>query len=302
MSLLKRLLPPIILVLTSILASPLTCQAQTGPSASITYDFLPHQDIDEPIRLEDGSIIDNAGVRLARFRATLTYTIVFSEGRTVLVNDLSYQLIDFEYRNWDYPLKRLHAASYTLMLQHRFSRKWSVWALGTPSMATDLKAEVSENDFNFQAATVIIRHFSERFSIGVGAVFATRFGSGKALPILAVDWNNGKNLMAKAILPASVEFWYRTCPRLDLGLLVSGDGNNFRGDPAIYRVIEPGLRYTMLTVGPALRINLSGDMRINVEGGLIGLHRFEFFDGDRETASYDLKPSQYLRVSAQYGG
>jgi hypothetical protein len=41
---------------------------------------------------------------------------------------------------------------------------------------------------------------------------------------------------------------------------------------------------------------------MNVEGGVIGLHRFEFFDGDRESGSYDLKPSHYVRMGLQYGG
>ena len=280
---------------------PMIAKSQPGPTVSVSYDFLPYQDFSDPIIVDDSTTIDDASVQVRRLRASLSYPIVFSEGRTVLVNEFTYQLIDFSYRKLGNPLERLHSASYTLMLQHRLSQKWSVWALGTPSLASDLQAEVSEDDFNFQVVALSIRHFSDRFSLGFGAAYSTQFGSAMPLPVLAFDWNNGKNMMAKAILPVSLEFWYRPNQRLDLGLLVTGDGNNFHGDPTVYGVINPELRYTMLTVGPAARISFSKNTRLNVEAGIIGLHRFEFFDGDNEVASYDLEPSQYVRVGLQYG-
>ncbi len=286
------------------LGSDVCCQA--GPSFSVTWDFLPYQDFDDPVVDTvigtDTTFLDDPQAQLRKLRASLTYPVVLWGGRTVLVNDLSYQLIEFKYRSLEYPLERLHSASYTLMLQHRLSQEWSVWALGTPALASDLEAEVSEDDFNFQTAAVFIRHFGERFSLGFGAAYSTQFGSAEPIPVLAFDWNNGKNLMTKAILPVSLEFWYRPSQRVDLGLRVSGDGNNFHGDPDIYNAADPELRYTMLTVGPSARILLSRWVRLSIEGGIIGLHRFEFYNGDDEVASYDLKPSQYIRVGLHYGG
>jgi len=280
--------------------------AQGGPSVSISYDVIPFQKMDEPIintiSGSDTTYFDDPRVKLKKLRAALSFPVVFAQGRTVLVNDFSYQMIEFEYQNWDYPLNRLHAASYTLMLQQRLSQKWSVWAMGTPSMASDLKAEVSEKDFNIEVVAVFIRHFSQRLSVGFGAAYTTQFGTGEWVPILAFDWNNGKNLMARAIIPTSLEFWYRPDPRVDLGLIVSGDGNSFRGDPEIYEVAEPELRYTMLTVAPAAKIYLTKLLQLNIEAGIIGLHRFEFYDGDHESGSYDLKPSQYLRIGLRFGG
>jgi hypothetical protein len=62
------------------------------------------------------------------------------------------------------------------------------------------------------------------------------------------------------------------------------------------------LRYTMLTLGPAARINLTPWVQLHLEAGLIGLHRFEFFDGDDEVESYDMDPKQYARVALRFGG
>ncbi len=111
----------VVAICTLIINTTMVAIAQPGPSGSISYDFLPYQDFDEPIVLDDSTSIDNAQVQLSKLRATVTYPVVFSEGRTVLVNDLSYQLIEFEYRRLVDPLERLHSASYTLMLQHRLS-------------------------------------------------------------------------------------------------------------------------------------------------------------------------------------
>ena len=300
----EKVLFLIIVAGTLVISGSLAAQAQSGPSLSVSYDLMPYQDFDNPIidtvMGTDTTFLDNPQMQLRKLRASLSYPIIFSEGRTVLVNDFSYQLMEFRYRQFVYPLERLHSASYTLMLQHRLSEKWSLWALSTPSLASDLEAEVSEDDFNFQAAVIFIHHFSGRFSLGFGVAYSTQFGSAEPIPLLGFDWNNGRNLMAKAILPVSLEFWYRPSQKLDLGLLVSGDGNNFQGDPDIYEVVNPELRYTMLTVGPAARISLSKHIRLNIEGGIIGLHRFEFFDGDNEAASFDLKPSHYVRVGLQY--
>lgn len=289
-----------LIILLLINTSNSIAQAQYGPSLSFSYDILPYQDFDDPIIIDDVTISD-AQAKLSKIKANFVYPVVFSKGRTILINEFSYQLIEFEFSKLTNPLKRLHSGSYSLMLQHRLSDKWSVWALGTPSLASDLGAEVSENDFNFQAATIFIRHFSERFSLGFGAAYTTQFGNNEVLPILAFDWNNGKNLMAKAILPASMEFWYRLNTTVDLGLLLSGDGNNFRGDPVVYQVANPQLQYTMLTIGPAAKIRLNNYVCLNIEAGIIGLHRFEFFDGDSEASSYDLKPSQYVRIGFKLG-
>ncbi|MCP4704206.1 MAG: hypothetical protein GY865_06325, partial [candidate division Zixibacteria bacterium] len=43
-------------------------------------------------------------------------------------------------------------------------------------------------------------------------------------------------------------------------------------------------------------------MSFNVQGGFIGLHKFEFYDKDDKIASFDMKPSYYLRAGIEYGG
>lgn len=276
-----------------------------GPVLTMSRDFLPYQDFGEAVEVvEDGdtTLFENSQVRLIRTKASLSYPIVLAQGKTILANELSYQYLEFRFRNFiENPLKVLHSANYTLMVQQKLSQKWSAWTLGIVSMASDLESEVSSEDFGLQAAVIFIRHFSERFSLGLGAAYSAQFGDAGPVPILALDWNNGSNMMARAILPANLEFWYSAGPRLDLGLKASGDGNNFHGDPDSYVVKKPRLRYTMLTVAPAARIRITSRLGLNIEGGIVGLHRFEFYDYDEESASYDLKPNYFIRTGLEFG-
>ena len=286
-----------------VLVAPPAVRAQS--SVSISWDLLPYQEFDELIIDESGGTpdtLDNPQTRLGKTSLTLTYPIVRDEGNTVWINSLSLQYINFQYKNFNNPLSELYSAGYTLMLQRTLSEKWSLWGLATPSLASDLRADISKKDFNFQTAVIFVRQYSEKLSIGYGAAYSTQFGSAIPLPVLAFDWNNGKSLLVKGIVPVSLELWYRYKPKVDIGLLLAGDGNNFRGDPAVYEVTDPELRYTMLTFGPAAKMRLSAKGLLSVEVGLIALHRFEFYDGDTESASFDLKPSQYIRFGFQYGG
>lgn len=278
-----------------------SASSQIGPSFSLDYDILPYQGIDEPIVMEDGSLVDDAEVKLTRFRAAFSYPVVLSQGRTILVNELSHQQIRFSYRKTTSLLDRLYSVGYSLSVMHSISERWSVLAMGRSSLASDLEVDVNTEDFSFQTAVIFNRRFNQGLSMGLGAAYSTQFGSGDVIPLLSIDWSNGAKWSAKAILPSSLEVWYDLSRRVNIGLLVTGDGDNFRFDPGSYRAThpEPNLRYTMMTIGSIARIHLFDHLSMSVEAGTIGLHRFEFYSGDQEIVSNDLKSSQYVRLGLQ---
>jgi hypothetical protein len=289
-----------VILVGTLLMSP-ESRAQMGPSFSIGYDVLPYQGIDGPIEMPDGSLVDDAEVRLGRFRATMEYPTVYSQGRTMLIHKLAYQRIQFDYRNTSSLLDRLHSVGYSMTVYRVLSEKWSAIVTGKASLASDLEVDLAIEDFSFQTAAIFNRHFSDRLTMGFGAAFSTQFGSGEFIPLLSIDWNNGGKWSMKAVLPASLELWYDLDKRVKLGLLATGDGENFRFDPGSYEdeYPEPNLRYTMLTVGPAARIGLSDRIQLNAESGVVGLHRFEFYSGDDEVVSNDLKSSWYVRLGLE---
>ena len=70
----------------------------------------------------------------------------------------------------------------------------------------------------------------------------------------------------------------------------------------IYGVTDPRLRYSVTTLGPATRYRLTGRMDLNVDFGFSGFHRFEFYDGDDEQNSFNLKSSVFFRAGFVFGG
>ncbi len=278
--------------------------AQPGPSFSVSYDFFPYQKFDDP----DSAALEGVEVQVTALNLEASYPLVFSQGRTVLVNQIFYQLREIDYRNWgaelgeEPHLKRLHAVKYTLTLRHVLSQKWYLLTLTTPGLASDFEADITGDDFTYEAAVVFVRQFSERWALGFGAAYSNQFGEPLPLPVLAFEWNNGSNLRANGIVPVNLEFWYLPRPNLELGLVLKADGNRYHGDPDIYGVDNPLGIYSALTVGPSARIHLSKAMHLNVEGGFIPFHRFEFYDGDKEASDYSLRPGAYLRAGIQIGG
>ena len=152
------------------------------------------------------------------------------------------------------------------------------------------------------AVALFIRQLRETVSYGIGVAYSTDFGQPFPLPVLAFNWNNGSTLSWENILPVSSELWYRASERLRLGAVLGLEGGNFRGDPDIFGVANPELRYSVLMVGPSASYQLSSAMQFRIDSGLIGHHRFEFFDGDEEAASFNVKPSAFLRAAIQLGG
>jgi hypothetical protein len=280
--------------------------AQSTPSFSASYDFLPFQNFKDPrIAGQPAPELGDTQIQANTVTISASYPWVFSGGRTVLTNEISYQRREFSYKNFphgDPALHDIHDVKYTLMLQHGLSHKWTMLTIVTPGLGSDFGADLSSDDFTLQLAAIFIRQFSEAFSFGFGAAHSTRFGEPLPLPVLAFSWNNGTNLNWDTILPVSSEFWYRSSERLRLGLVFGVDGNNYHGDPDIFGVANPQLRHSVTTFGPSARYRLANRLQLNVDSGLIGFHRFEFYDGNDQQASFNMKPSAFFRVGLVFGG
>lgn len=279
--------------------------AQPKPSFSASYDLFPYQNFKDPeVDGQNAPQLEDAQIQSYGITLQATYPLIFSEGRTVIINELNFQNREFSYDGFTATplLDDIYAINYTLMLQHVLSPKWTLLSIVTPGIASDLEAELSSNDFTFQAVALFIRQVSERFSYGIGAAYSTDFGQPIPMPVLALNWNNGNKLSWNTILPVSSELLHQTSEKLQLGLVLGLDGGNYHGDPDIFETSDPELRYSVMTFGPTARFRLSNLLQLNVNAGVIGYHRFEFFAGNDEVGSYNLKPSAFFRAGFQFGG
>lgn len=294
------------LLVVMVLLRAATAAAQPGPSFSVGYELFPHGHLADPDTTGGNAFLTDGTIRIGTLTLNATYPLVYSEGRTVLVNELAYRRFDLDYL--DFPQsatnpENMQALEYSATVTYGLSQKWTLMGILKPGIASDFEGGVGRDDLTFQVAAVFIRAYSQATQVGYGLAWANTFGQPFPLPVLAVNWSNGGRVRVSTLLPANLEIWYGMKPKVEVGLRVNVEGNQYHGDRDIYRVANPLLRYSLGTVGPSLRARLGEGFGISLDSGFSFQRRFEFFNGDDEESlsDYSLKNAAFLRVALQYG-
>ena len=278
-----------------VLVTALPAAAQIG----ITFDAFPYQNFSKPIPGAEDAEVQSSSARL-----DLSFPLMARQ-RTQLDVGLSLERRSFQYRgfgNKDPDIDAAYGSQLSFTLMHGLSEKWTLMTIVTPGLASDLRGDLSVDDFNFQAIVAGIKTVSPRFTYGVGVAYSTQFGEPIPLPVLLFDWNNGKKLSWKTILPISSELWYAHSSRLHLGMLLGVTGNSYQGNPERYDVDDPEMRYSVVTIGPSARIAVTPGVLMQIDAGFTPYHRFEFFDGSEKLESYNVKSNAFLRLGLRFGG
>jgi hypothetical protein len=279
--------------------------AQSGSPLSISYETYPMSKLSnpdtEPVNGQR-NFTQDLGIKVNTLNISLAYPVVLSKDRTMLINQVTYQRLDLEYENWDLAqggktdVNQAIGISYTAILMHKLSEKWALMGILTPGIASDFEYDhLTKDDFYFSAVAVFIKKYRETLSIGYGIAYVPDFGQPFPIPILAVQWNNGKNKRIECIIPVQFDYTYQHSNNLQLGFHFGMDGNQYHGDKTQYNVLNPQLRYSVGTVGPTLKYRLYKILMLNASAGMTMMRRFEFFDGDDLAGSYDLKSSGFIR-------
>ena len=286
------------------LAGPSGLRAQ-GASISVGYEFFPASNLSTP---DVGTFEENLEVTVATFSADFSLpAAVFSEGETVLLATFSYHRFDLDYTNWDdlqggNRIDNAQGLEFELVVVRQLSERWNMIAVATPGIHSDLRGDRTSDEFILEAALIFAHQKSENLSLGFGAAYSFLYGEGLPIPLLSLQWTNGSSSRVDLLLPATAEFWYRPNQILEIGLGAKVAGNQYHGDPARYSVPNPQMRYSVGTFGPSARLQLSEKTLVTVDAGVTFLRRFEFFDGNVEQNSLDLKNSGTVRVGLQIGG
>ncbi len=287
-----------------LLSANAAAQAPPGKSFEFSYDFFPYKKLSDP---EPGTFFEDIEVRVQKFNFDFSYPLVFARGKTVMVNSFGYQQLQIDYKNWEYDegggeatVDRLHSLSYTMFLRRVINDTWSMAFLLNPGFATDFEGALVLEDFSLQFGAIFTKQFSPRFAFGFGAVYSTQFGHPIPLPALSFQWNNGSNFRANVILPVNMELWYDASERLDLGILMKIDGDEFHVDPEIYGYDNPNFRQTDAMIGPAAEIKVASWMSLNLYSGYTYLRMFEFYNADDELAAYDPENGLFFRAGLRF--
>lgn len=285
--------------------------AQMGPSLSLSYDFYPYTGLlnpnTEPIN-GDRNFEQDLEIRIATLNVRANYPVVLKQNRTYLINELLFDRFDLDYTKWNKEQagggpkpEHVYAIKYSLMLRHILSQKWYYMAFIVPGLASDFKGKLTFDDFSFEAAVVFVRQFSSNTGLGFGLAYSRFFGEPFPMPVLALEWNNGSNLKSSIILPVSLELWYAMSNIIELGFVGGVQGNQYHGDPELYGVGNPQMRYSVTTLGPAVNIGLGKLVKIRFDAGINLFRRFEFYNDDEKVRSYNLKNAGFVRIGLKIG-
>lgn len=301
----NRLLGSLSAALLVLLASQAEAAAQSGPTFSVAYDFFPASNLSDP---ELGTFEENLKIRIGTFYADFSFApAVFSEGKTIFVGSLSYHRFDLDYENWvdeqgGTKVENAQGVEFTAVLIRQISERWNLTTVVTPGLHSDFGGDRTSDEFNVDAAVIFGVQKSERLNLGFGVAYSFKYGEGIPIPLLSLEWDNGSRLRADLLLPARAELWYKPDGKLELGLAAKLAGNQYHGDPARYSAENPQMRYSVGTFGPSAKLHLSEKVHLTADAGVTFLRRFEFFDGDDEVNSLDLRNSGMIRVGLQIGG
>ncbi len=290
-----------------------TSLAQPGPSYSVAYDVYPYSHLSmkdptpEQLVMED--FFNAMQIQVSNIYLNYSYPIIRSQGRTIIINELSYHRFDLDYKDWDVNIvpedeQIAHATGidYNLMVIRNLNERWTLLTMFTPGIASDLEDDLVADDFHLQVVAAFIRTYSERLQLGYGLAYSTLFGQPYPVPVVQIKWNNGAKLYVESLLPANLDIRYMLNEKAILGFSFSIKGNQYHGAESIYGPGNPQLRYSVGNLVPSLRLALSEKINLDLQTGLTVGRRLEFFDGNDKVQSFNMKSSAILRLGLTYGG
>jgi hypothetical protein len=272
---------------------------------SAEFGLFPYRHIANP---DVGTMDEDLEIELKTLTFGASFPMVFAQGKTLLLTKVEYQHLDFNFRNWDRdeggdPAAKDagHSAKFSSVFLHGLSQRWRLLAVITPGIASDLNGDFSTDEITLEAVLGLIRQFGEDLSLGFGVAYVRDFGEPLPLPFLMLEWQVSPRVKVRGIVPENLEVRYQQSPKLALGLASKVSGNRYHGDPDTWEAENPQFKHTIATVGPTAQVHFSKWMHLNLEGGYVFYHNFEFMDGDRTDNSFHLKPVGYLRAGFLLG-
>jgi hypothetical protein len=243
-------------------------------------------------------------VQVSSWQTGAAFPLSFSEGATLLLNSVAYEVMDLEYSGppgSPTPVERVQKISYTLFIVKSLSERWQLVAVAAPGLASDFAGDLSGNDVTFTGVLGVKHSFGERLSLGGGVAYERSFDEPLPLPFLLVEWAIGPKLALNALLPMNATLLYSPWQTLDVGIFGEMGGSHFHGDPDRFGVGNPVMDYSVASAGAEARVHLTRWSRITLKGGYAFHRQFELFDGGEKAASYDLAQSWFVEGGLQFG-
>jgi hypothetical protein len=269
------------------------------------YTFHPAVSVDQ-----NADFPELSGLRLefSRIEFGLAIPIVFAQGRTVIVNALSYEGLTFNYLE-DPQVQALrpdalHDIRYVLAFSFSptESRQWNV--LLRPGIVSDYE-EIESDDFTVESTVIHTWSVGDHAAIGTGIGYLSHLGKPLPMPVLKYRWAD-KQFDFELFLPVRGSIDWKLSPSLTTRLTAEIDGNNYfvGEDFALTETLNASggdIELSMLNVGSELKINPAGGLNLRIGGGVSLLYRYTYSDSfDRETLDLSTKPGFFIQAGFSY--
>lgn len=167
---------------------------------------------------------------------------------------------------------RLYALTLNLALRQRIAPRWWLIVAPQPGISSDLQA-FSGDDLLFRGVARVDWAASDSLLLGAGVLYGTDFGEPLTLPLLRIEWDVSDSVYLSAVIPQRFTVMARIHAAAEAGLAAEISGNVFNLNDA--PLGAQSARYSLVAVGPLLRLRLAPVLWLDISGGLNLARRFE---------------------------
>lgn len=249
------------------------------------------------------SVKNNADAKFAvhEFGAFFNIPKLLSkDSSTVMLNGLGYAHVTIDHL--DNPISasveksHLHSINYRFTLIHKLNAKWRVIALLEPTLASDFKEELSFDDLILQGTAMAIKTVNDKFKIGVGLGYTSRFGSPMVVPMIPITYQSAKHSF-NAIFPVKFSYQYEVFQNLQIGIKGQANGANFNiSDYSEGETDFNKLNYTRFNLGPVVNFKTSKYLNIELSGGISSNRQFNLVDTGGNSFERSVRNDPFLNI------
>jgi Domain of unknown function (DUF6268) len=235
----------------------------------------------------------------------------FKVGKAEVFTTLNYRMLDINYDE-NVPVDanrpdKIHELKSVIFIKYPISKSWSIVGLAMPSLASDFKGNLSNDDVVLQGALALTKKIEIASDLEVGlGLFATYvFGELQFIPAFTVNYESAnRKWIGQAYWPR-FSMLYNINKNSQVGFAASIDGTEYnlknysdlQGesiDNADFTIIHSGLQYNR---------RVYKDFWLQMQGGVAFGNQYKLFDSENTeitSGDYSLKAMNYAKAMLTY--
>ena len=188
----------------------------------------------------------------------------------------------------------LYSLSLDLALRQRIAERWWLIVAPQPGISSDLTA-LSGDDVLFRGVTRVDWAASDTLLLGLGVLYGTDFGEPLTLPLVRIEWDVSDTVYLSAVVPQRFTLMARIGTAAEAGLAGEISGNVFNLNDA--PLGAESARYSLINVGPLVRLRLAPALWLDLSGGLNLARRFQSDVAVQDYEVLELGEAPFIRAA-----